>query len=1103
MRRFTATRLSLSASTIAVIAAWAAPAVAQSETQQQQAQQANTAIECSAIADPAQRQVCLNTQGQNAPASAGAPAEGSIVVTGSRIPRPNFDTVQPSVVLNSQAIEQRGFVDAADALNELPQFGVPGSSPVGAAQGGSFGTGQSFVNFLGLGSQRTLVLVNGRRFVSSNPPSLFGPTNGGALGNESVGEQVDIGQINTKLIDRIETIAIGGAPIYGADAIAGTINIILKKDYQGLDLDGEYGFSSRGDAPNWRIRALAGHNFLDGRANITASAEYNRGKGFTWQSRKVLRESLFYDACDPSSQFNQCLYPNGPRVNSTGPAGAPLVGDAFPLSPTQMELLIGLPGSFSFVAQDASGNDLQFNPAGSLIPIDYGVNPGGSTNATLFASGGNGFAYIYDTSQALSDTERYNANLIGHFDITENIRVFAEGWYSHKKGVNLVAQPEYNSAIFGSAAGEPSGNLILSVNNPFLTAAQRSIIVQSIENNPLSDRNIGCTFAADPDEEAAFCGANRPAQDYFYDSRANTDLASGRASFTDDLYRAVGGIDGKFNALAGRWNWEAVLNFGRSHTVGRGTVINVQNFNNAVGMVTADNPDGVPCLAGLPNSPYPTLASTCAPLNVFGVGQASRAAIDYVLSETDNKSTNKQFVATADVSGPLFRLPGGDLSVALGVEHRAESTNNQPSPFFHGPDDDPAVDSDGDGDPTNDAVSYGQSVPILPIEGKFHTNEVFGELNADIIGPSNNIPAVYRLDIESAARYVDHSIAGGDVTWMIGARYAPIRDIALRGNFTHAIRSPSIQEVFIPTSTFFNTATDPCDSDELNNGPDPATRQANCLAAGIPPTFESQAASRTILQSTGGNTNLQNEKSNAYSVGGVLTPRFLPNFTLSVDYIQVKLKNAIRALSADDVLNACYDTPGTGSNPFCGFVTRDPISHQLTFVGTSFFNANQFKYRGIVASWAWKVRTPFLGVRSTGDFSGSYQHLFELTQKTLSGAAPENDDDTLGYPKNSWVATISYNNGSVNLFTNFNYTGSVNQGTDEIANFREHQRLKAVVFTNAGFRIDVGKSYRFFGSVDNLFDVKPPFPVPAFGGATTYYPGVLGRYFRFGAGVHF
>src|SRR5947209_1220663 len=296
-------RFAVSTSVVAISAAMAMPAAAaQTQAQQQQAQQENAAVDCSTVTDPAAHATCIRTQGQNAAASEGAPAAGSIVVTGSRIPRPNFDTVQPSTVLNSQAIDQRGFVDAADARNELPQFGSPGSSPVGAAQGGAFGTGQSFVNFLGLGSQRTLVLINGRRFISSNTASLFGPT--------APGEQVDLGIINTKLIDRIETIAIGGAPIYGSDAIAGTINVILKHDYSGIDLDGEYGISQKGDAPNWRIRALAGHNFGDGRGNITFSAEYNKGKGFTYRDRSVLGQAPFYDQCNPGSQFQQCLYPN-------------------------------------------------------------------------------------------------------------------------------------------------------------------------------------------------------------------------------------------------------------------------------------------------------------------------------------------------------------------------------------------------------------------------------------------------------------------------------------------------------------------------------------------------------------------------------------------------------------------------------------------------------------------------------------------------------------------------------------------------------------------------------------------------------------------------
>jgi outer membrane receptor protein involved in Fe transport len=1086
--RILASRFSLSASVFALGAAFGSPAFAQTEGQQQQAQQQNTAVDCSTITDPAEHQKCVATQGQTAPATAGAPPEGAIVVTGSRIAKPNFDTVQPSTVLNSQAIEQRGFVNAADALNELPQFGIPGSSPVGAAQGGSFGTGQSFVNFLGLGSQRTLVLVNGRRFISSNTAALFGPT--------SPGEQVDLGLINTKLIDRIETIAIGGAPIYGSDAIAGTINVILKKDYEGVDLDAQDGISQQGDAHNWRVRGLAGKNLMDGRANVTISAEYNRSHGFNYTDRSVLRNANFYDTCNPGSQFTECLYPNGPSINAVTPGGVPMVFDIFGLSPLQFEQLFGFPpgtGSipgFTFGVQDSNGNNLIFDPSGNFIPADYGVNPGGPDNFDIFASGGNGFHYIRDTSQALSDIERYNANLIGHFDITDNIRLFAEGWYSHSKGTNLRTQPEYNTAIF-AGAGQPAGNIILSVNNPFLSAAQRQLIIDAINNN-FSDQNL---FGVP--------------QDYFYLNRANIDLASGRATSIDNIYRVVGGLDGHFDALAGRWNWEVVANRGVAKSKGHFTVINLQNFSNAVGMVTADNPGGVPCLAGLANSPFPTLNSTCQPINLFGVNRNSQAAMDYVLSAADRRATNKQFVATADLNGPIFKLPGGDLSIAVGVEHRAESVDDDPGAVFHQPDADPLVDENGDGDPTNDLTSPTQFVPIIPIKGKFHTNEIFGELNADIIGPSNDIPAIYRLDAQAAARYVKHSVAGGDVTWTVGGRYAPVRDVAFRGNFTHAIRSPSIQEAFIPTSTFFSFATDPCDATQLNNGPDPTTRQANCAAEGIPTNFHSSTDDASFLQSTGGNPDLKNEKSNAYSIGAVITPRFIPRLNVSVDYISVKLRNAISAFSATQVLNSCYDAPNPASNPFCDLITRNPpgpapTGSQVTFVKTSFFNADQLRYRGIVAALDWKVNTPFLGRSSTLGFSGSYQHLLELTTRAFGDQAPTNNDGTLGYPKDSFTVTANYLNGPLTLFTNVNYTGPVTQGVDEADNFREHQKLSAFTYVNSGFRIDVaGGRFRFFGDIDNVFNAKPPFPVPAFGGAVTYFPGVLGRYFRFGAGVHF
>ena len=289
--------------------------------------------------------------------------------------------------------------------------------------------------------------MNGFRFVSSNSASIFGPT--------AAGGQVDIGLINTKLIDRIETITIGGAPIYGSDAIAGTINIVLKSDYQGIDIDAQDGFAQRGDAPNYRFRLLAGQNFADGHGNVTLSAEYNKGGGLTYLDRAVTRNSYFYADCNPGSQFNQCLYPDGARVHATPPGGVPLVFDIFGLTPLQLEQF-GIPAPVGPTLAD--GTPLFFDPNGNLIPQIPGVNPGGPDNFSFFSSGGNGFNYIRDTSNLLTKTQRWNANLIGHFDITPNIRLFGEGWYAHTKGTNLVTQPEYNSGAFCAATdlGVPS-----------------------------------------------------------------------------------------------------------------------------------------------------------------------------------------------------------------------------------------------------------------------------------------------------------------------------------------------------------------------------------------------------------------------------------------------------------------------------------------------------------------------------------------------------------------------------------------------------------------------------------------------------------------------
>jgi outer membrane receptor protein involved in Fe transport len=1075
-------RLSLSTSVIAIGAAWASPALAQSEQTQVTAQQANTTIECSTIADPAARQKCVETQGVNAQPTSGAPTQQSIVVTGSRIKRPNFETLEPAVVVNSASIEQRGFQTVADALNEQPTFGVPGSSPVGNGQAGAFGSGQSFVNFLGLGSQRTLVLVNGRRFVSSNTASIFGPA--------ATGLQVDLNAINTKLIDRVETIAIGGAPIYGSDAIAGTVNIILKRNYQGVDLDAQSSISDYGDAPGYRIRALAGHNFLDGRANVTLAGEYNRSKGLTYSDRPLTASGNFYGDCPAGSVHTQCVL-NSLHYPALSSYGIPTVSYySYVVNPAQAGVLgnyfFGVP--FQPGVTDANGNVLQFGPAGGLSPIDFGQIVGSPGIFNQF-SGGNGFD-IATTGQLLTDVKRYNANLLAQFEVTPNIRLFTEGWYAYSKGTALRSQPIYNTAIFGNP-GDPAGPIIMSVNNPFLSAGQRAAIVSAINNNYESDQNL---FGGN-----IFTGA--PTQDYFYLTRANVDLYPGKASTTTKLYRFVGGVDGNYNLGWRNFTFEAVANIGRSRTVGHSPEIVWQNFLNAANAVK-DASGNIVCAPGYTNANIETLSSTCAPLNLFGTGVASQEALNYITAIASPTGTNKQRVFTVSTAGPLFHLPGGDFSIAAGFEHRKESTSFNPGVYYRG-------EPNGNGNYT----SFGQSVPIEPVSGGYHTDEFFGEVRAPIIGPANNIPAIRSLELHGAARRVHSSVAGNDITWTAEGRWGIIRDIALRMNFTHAIRAPSITENFNPSSTYYDFAVDPCDYQNIGQGPDPSVRAANCAAVGLPANFVSTSENASFLQGVAGNPHLQNERSKAFSVGTVIAPRFIPNLTLSADYLNIRLNNAISQFSGSQVVAACYDAPSFPNNQFCSNVQRDfsgtpatnPNYGQLSFIQSSYFNAALYQYRGIVSALDYRTATPFLGADSHFGINASYQYLIKLTQAADVNSAPTHLSNSIGYPKHSAVVTFNYDNGPFAGFVSLNYTGKVRVDPDTDLNYYQYPTRAAVTFVNTGLSVDVGpqKRFNFRVAIDNLFNTKPPFPSPVGGGSVSYFPGLLGRYYRFGAGVHF
>lgn len=1055
-------------SALALASAWAAPAFAQDD---EAASAAAQATDCSTLATQAERDACTKSSDTTLATPTPTPSASEIVVTGSRVAGHTLaNTVSPVQVLTSKDLDTRGFSTLGQALNELPSFGVPGSSPVGDGQS-SFGPGQSFVNFLGLGSQRTLTLVNGQRFVSSNTSTIFGPTGSG-------GSQVDLNVIPTKLIDRVETVAAIGAPIYGSDAIAGTINVILKKDYQGIDLDAESGISSRGDHPDYRIRGLAGFNFAGGRGNITVAGEYNESKGLFYTDRKIeTSDNRFDQPNDPNSPYQNVIHYDE-RIPSISTYGIPLVYDFISTAPgAQSGYYLGDP-NLNLGVNNASGQQLKFDPQGNLIPIDFGTIVGQSPS-NIFFSGGNGFS-LPTVENLLTDTKRYSANAIANYAFSDDLHFHAEGWYSVSQGTNLTDQPAYNSALF-DCGGCRDGNIILSVNNPFLSSAARTAIINSINASP---------FTA-------------PGQDYFYLARANYDLQNGAATGKVTIMRGVASIDDTLHLIPGHdWHVQASANIGRSITNGRVPSLNQQNFLNAIDAVRDAN-GNIVCAPGYTNSPIATVSETCAPLDLFGA-QTSQAARDYVTTIATPRSINKEDDYIMSISGGLFSLPGGDLSFAAGFEHRRESSRFEPGAFFYGD------------DSTDPRGTYGRSVPIDPVAGAYHTNEVFGELDGDIISSSNNVPLINALSFQLAGREVSNSIAGKDFTWTAGGQYSPVEGLSIRGAFTRAIRAPSVTEAFNPASSSYIFADDPCDVTNITAGPDPATRAANCAAAGVPSGFQSLSDQRSFPGVTVGNSNLQNEKSDSFTIGAAIRPTILPNFTLTVDYIDIKLKNAISEFSSDQVLDACYDSPSYPDNQFCANVSRDftgsPDKNaadyngnygQLTNVTTSYFNSAVFRDRALIANLDYRAPTPFLGANSYLGLNFSYQHMFELTNQASAGDKPTITDGSIGYSHDKGQATVTYENSGFLYQIQEQFYGPAKFDRNVPANYYSIDGVGSVVYFNMSASYTINRRFTLRADVDNVLDTKPPYPSPTGGGTITYFTGVLGTYIRVGAEVKF
>jgi outer membrane receptor protein involved in Fe transport len=322
--------------------------------------------------------------------------------------------------------------------------------------------------------------------------------------------------------------------------------------------------------------------------------------------------------------------------------------------------------------------------------------------------------------------------------------------------------------------------------------------------------------------------------------------------------------------------------------------------------------------------------------------------------------------------------------------------------------------------------------------------------------------------------------------------------VQFRGNKTKSIRAPSVTELFLPSASTTSFANDPCDKTFVGQGSVPATREANCAAAIAgynPQTFTSNAVNASVLGTTSGNTGLQSEVAFSKTFGAVLRPRWVPKLNISVDYIDIALKEAIESLTLTDNLDACYDSSNYPNNPSCSSFTRNAAG-QITNFHAGFVNAGLLEFTGIQAALDYTFELPW----SLGSLETSAHYLDTQRLKSqIATAAPLDISGQIGYSKNKGSIDLLYSNQGFSWDWQGIFIGPAQFSNQNTPTSQDILGVGAWWLINSTIGMKITPAFQVRFIVDNVFNKQPPFPALAgttgnyAPGTTTYFAGILGR----------
>ena len=1036
-----------------------------------------------------------------------------IVVTGSRIRRDATNAPTPLIQVAREDLLSTGQTTVIDYLATIPALSnsVVPSDTTGTGLGDG---GLSLPNLRSLGSNRTLTLVDGRRHVGSS---------GGQL-------SVDVDTIPRLLIENIEIVTGGASSVYGADAVSGVLNFILRKDFEGLEIDANYGMINQNGEANQRISALIGHNFFDGRLNVYAHGEYEKVDEVTSLDIDWLRDApvrIGTDADPTTNQFDgitDARLFRGVRRMDLPRWGQTTLANAQQPSPTS--------------DPDVPFEDCRFSTIGSFSysPNCYGVTPGktfwydGTTArpanfGTRVGNTGNNRPYNlgdgdgenpaeFSTGSRVPRSEAQRYQIGSTFQVTDDIEFYGEAKYITEETFDL-SQPTFFDIDLVDSYGPSSANPIYSVANFDLRWTDNAFLPQNVKDAIRNNQLIAYPAPTDTAPGAALGAVNAPLARHslFGPDRTQEN--------TRELQRYVVGLRGSRDSLwfVNNLDWDIGYTYGEVEVENRERGVDSQRFALAADAIvdTAGIVNGRPgevvCRVqvlnkqGVPNGALDQgpagpgdLRDTqygrdsinqCVPLNVFGKGNQTAEALAYVDAVIGVKERNEQEQAIASVSGQLWDFWGaGPLGVALGAEYRREATS--------------AVGRDRD--TAGRPLLFLNTGPDFP-EAEYTSEEVFAEVSVPLFRDS--MLGEY-AELSGSYRYADYSTVGDVDVYGVNLVYRPIPDIAFKTSYNTSVRVPDLAENFAPNSqTFLNDVVDPCSTVNIaavNEADIRANRITNCTAlaqaAGLNFDFAGATATNTddfrpnytsgIAGVSGGNPNLQPEESDSFTFSTVLRPRFIPNFSLVLDYYEIRIDQVIASVSAATAaancvsgtsLNAAACSTIFRNNPDIPFGIGAPVNDPIGGFIEGSINYAALETRGLDFTGRYLMDLEEMTGRNLGqiDYSLSGSWLIEQNEFLNADDASDFTDLASGlqYPRVRFSSSLTYTPNeiwSVNWTADWQAAQDITERRDFVnnADARLVSELDTETFTRHDFtlRYNVREDLSVRAGVVNAFDAE-------------------------------